>query len=187
MINWKFVVLALPLLLLVSCQDEFVPKPKGHIRIELPPHEYALADINCPFTFNLSKYATWNPRKERCWGNIEYKDYKASIQLTYKEVSNNLDTLLKDSQELVFKHTVAADGIREKLYLNRDKKVYGMLYDLKGNSASQIQFYLTDSTHHFLRGALYFYAEPNADSLRPVTDYMMKDIEYFIDHFEWKN
>jgi gliding motility-associated lipoprotein GldD len=93
--------------------------------------------------------------------------------------------LVEDSRRLVFKHTVKADGIDESKLINKDKKVYGLYYTIGGNSASSIQFFLTDSNKHFLRAALYFYAVPQADSIAPVLNFVKEDINHMIETFEW--
>jgi gliding motility-associated lipoprotein GldD len=72
------------------------------------------------------------------------------------------------------------------MFINEKERVYGILYDIKGNSASSLQFYLTDSSRHFFRGALYFNVQPNKDSLAPVIDYFREDIIYLIETFSWK-
>jgi gliding motility-associated lipoprotein GldD len=94
--------------------------------------------------------------------------------------------MMEDARSLAYKHTVKADAIDERIFSNSEKKVYGVLYDIRGNSASSIQFFLTDSTKHYIRGALYFRVEPNKDSLAPAVDFFTKDVIEFIESFEWK-
>jgi gliding motility-associated lipoprotein GldD len=97
-----------------------------------------------------------------------------------------LGSLIEDSRRLVFKHTVKAEGIQESKISNDQSKVYGLFYDIEGNAASSIQFFVTDSTNNFLRGALYFYAEPQADSIAPVLEFVKKDIMVMLESFNWK-
>ena len=121
------------------------------------------------------------------WFNIEFPAYKAKIYLTYKDVNNDLDSLLDQSYNLNVKnHVSKADAIKEQVFSNRENKVYGILYDLKGNTASAVEFYVTDSVSHYLRGSLYFSAEPNADSLAPVIDFFREDIIHLIETLKWK-
>jgi gliding motility-associated lipoprotein GldD len=121
------------------------------------------------------------------WFNIEFPSYKAKIYLTYKDVKNDLDSLLDQSYDLNVKYHVAkADAIKEQVFSNRENKVYGILYDLKGNTASAVEFYVTDSLSHYLRGSLYFAAEPNADSLAPVIDFFREDIMHLVETLKWK-
>jgi gliding motility-associated lipoprotein GldD len=84
-------------------------------------------------------------------------------------------------------HISKADAIKEQVYNNKENKVYGILYDLKGNTASAVQFYVTDSVKHYLRGSLYFSAEPDADSLEPVINFFREDIIHLIETLKWKN
>lgn len=178
------------LFLLASCESEFTPKPNGYLRIDLPEKAYLIYDSDCPFTFEYPKYAivTIDPSQnaEPCWINIEFPGLRAKIHCSYKKVHKDVAKYLEDARTLVYKHTVKADAINEKLFENKEKNVYGILYDIKGNAASSIQFYLTDSVNHFLRGALYFNVEPNKDSLAPAVKFIHQDIERLINTFQWK-
>ena len=141
--------------------------------------------MNFLFTDNLTSH----PEKgsDPGWFNIEFPHYKAKIYLTYKEVDNDLDSLLDQSYDLNVKYHVSkADAIKEQVYSNSENKVYGILYDLKGNTASAVEFYVTDSINHYLRGSLYFASEPNADSLAPVIDFFREDIMHLIETLKWK-
>ena len=94
--------------------------------------------------------------------------------------------MLEDTRKIVYKHSVRADGIAEKVFNHPEKNVHGILYDLKGNTASSLQFVLTDSTHHFFRGALYFNNVPNKDSIAPMAEYIREDVINLMESFEWK-
>ena len=112
---------------------------------------------------------------------------KATIYLTYQKVeNNNLDSLLRDAQNLTQKHTIKADEIASNLFENKDSKAYGMLYEIGGDAASQSQFYLTDSLNHFISGSLYFYAKPNYDSIYPASEYLKRDIKRLMESLKWK-
>jgi len=113
----------------------------------------------------------------------------ANVQLTYKTIESEeqLERILKESQELAYKHTVRAEGIGEKEYINPEKNMHGFLYSMQGNAASSSQFYVTDNESHFLRGVLYFYSVPNADSLKPVNEFMYNEMVQIIESLEWKN
>ena len=171
-----------------ACGGETIPKPKGYLRFDLPQHSYTQFQDDCPYSFELGTYAKVEVKKdfEPCWKNIYVKPCKARLHLSYKTVDNNLPTLLEDAHELAYGHTVKADAITEQVFLNPDRKVYGILYEIKGDAASNIQFFATDSVKHFLRGALYFRAAPNQDSLAPLVRFMRKDIEHFIETLNWK-
>jgi gliding motility-associated lipoprotein GldD len=111
---------------------------------------------------------------------------KGSIYINYKPVNGNLDKLLLDAQKLSYEHVVKADGIYEEPIVNEAYKVFGMYYEVKGNAASQSQFYATDSTKHFVTGSLYFYVKPNYDSILPAAVYLQKDIRKIIESLRWK-
>jgi gliding motility-associated lipoprotein GldD len=185
----KYSILFLCFLALAACRNEEdqTPRPKGYFRIDMPTKEYQIFSPDCGYSFDLNKIA--KPKgKGSCWYDIKYPPFKATLKLTYRRVTaTNLDTLLGEGHELAYRHTVKADGIEEKLYLNEDKKVYGLLYQLKGDAASSLQFFATDSTNHFLRGVLYYYASPNADSLQPVNAYMRGELIQLIESLEWQN
>jgi len=110
----------------------------------------------------------------------------ASIFIMYKKIDDILNKLLSDAQKLSYEHVVKADGIYEEQVENPDHRVYGMYYEVQGNAASQSQFYLTDSTGHFVTGSLYFYAKPNYDSILPAAAYLQNDIRELIKSLRWK-
>lgn len=174
----------------ISCGRSYTPKPTGYFRIDLPLHEYSFYSGNCPFTFYYPTFATVvadsSQRNEPCWFNIDLRGYKAQIHLTYKPINGNLSELTEDARNLAYKHTIKADAINERLFLSPENKVYGILYEIKGNAASSVQFFVTDSTKHFLRGALYFNVKPNKDSLAPLIEHFKTDISHLIETFAWK-
>jgi gliding motility-associated lipoprotein GldD len=180
-----------------SCRDIAVPRPKGFFRIDLPEKKYSVfnasADKNnpIPLSFEYPSYGVLNFKGDNLnkegWFNIEFPSHKAKIYLTYRDIHNDLDTLLEQTYKLNVKnHITKADAINEQVFNNKQKKVYGILYDLKGNTASAVQFYLTDSANHYLRGSLYFAAEPEKDSLAPVIEFFRADIIHLIETLEWK-
>jgi gliding motility-associated lipoprotein GldD len=118
---------------------------------------------------------------------MEFPRFRAKIHFSYKPVNKNLEAILKETYDYAYSHSIKADAITELPWQHRENKVYGILYDIKGNTASSIQFFVTDSTKNFLRGALYFSAEPQADSLAPVIEFFREDIIHMIETFKWKN
>ena len=178
------------MLLVNACQPSYTPKPRGYLRIDFPAKEYVLFDSVCPYTFEYPSYGKIVPdtdyNTEPCWINIEFPDFDGAIHISYKDVNQNLDKFVEDSRELTYKHTIKADAIKETVYNNPEQKVHGILYDIKGNAASNIQFYLTDSTTHFLRGSLYFNVQPDKDSLAPVISFFREDIIHLVESFAWK-
>jgi gliding motility-associated lipoprotein GldD len=174
-----------------SCRDIYVPKPRGYFRIALPEKDYIKYDTVCPFVFEYPTYSkisyATGSNNEPCWFNIEFPGYNAEIYITYKEVNNNFEAIMEDSYKLDVKnHTIKADAINETPWENSEGKVYGILYDLKGNTASAVQFYVTDSLKHYLRGSLYFSVQPNKDSLAPVIEFFREDMLHLIETFNWK-
>ena len=118
---------------------------------------------------------------------MEFPSFKGTIHLSYKSVDGNLNKYLEDSHYMMTKHISRAMGIRDSVIMNPEKKVYGLVYFLEGEGvASPLQFYLTDSTNHFLRGSLYFNVKTNNDSLAPVIDFITDDIRHLISTIEWK-
>jgi gliding motility-associated lipoprotein GldD len=120
------------------------------------------------------------------WINVLIPSLNGQVHLSYKPVEGNLGAYIEDSRSLVYKHTVKAEGIEETPLIDRDNNRFGMVYDLKGDVASAVQFFLTDSTTHFLRGSLYFNTRPNRDSLNPVIEFLRQDILHMIETTEWK-
>ena len=190
-------LITLILCALCSCREVAVPKPRGYFRIDLPAREYRLYDGSSfgseqiPVSFEYPAYGQISYERENIsepgWFNIVFPKYNATLYLTYKNVGNDLFDLIEQTYQMnVRNHIVKADAISEQIIADREKGTYGILYDLKGNTATSVQFYLTDSTKHFLRGSLYFDAEPNADSLAPVTDFFRQDIIHLIETIKWK-
>lgn len=179
-----------------ACNDDVIPKPKGYLRLEYPEAKYLKTHIEeTPFSFetnNLGDKVTIKKlmsTTESYGVNIEYSTLKGTIYLTYKAIDNNRDNLiefLRDAQNFTQKHTSKADEIKENEFLNPLHKVYGMFYEVGGNAASQSQFYVTDSTEHFLTGSLYFYAKPNYDSILPAAKYLEKDIKHIMETIRWQ-
>ena len=153
---------------LISCGDESVPKPKGQLSLEYPNPTFTTLKSNCPFSFEVNTFA--DVKENNCSYEIHYPKMKATVYLTYKTVNNDIDKLLRDAQSLTYKlHTLKADDIVEQPFINRDKNVYGMFYEVGGNAATNALFYATDSTKHFMTASVYFYAKPNYDSILPAT------------------
>lgn len=181
--------------LLTSCgsddEDVIIPKPLAYFRIDLPQKKYSLFSDSCPFEFEYpSNYALVladsDNNAEPCWKNIVCPRFRAEINISYKHIDNNLEKYLDDSWMLATKHQVKASGMSEMPIKRDSAKVYGLMFEIEGNAASNLQFYITDSTNYFLRGALYFYAKPNYDSLSPVIDFLKKDVERMITTLRWK-
>lgn len=190
---FSVLILAMMMLFMASCGDEnqYQPKPKGYFRIDLPEKDYVRIDTLQRYAFEVPGYAvlTLDPfsPQEKNWVNVEIPRFKASIHLTHKDVKGNLGEYLEDIHTMVTKHLQKASGMNDSLVINPERKVYGMVIEMDGKGvATPLQFYLTDSTANFVRGALYFNFVPNNDSMQPVIDYLKQDINRMINTFEWK-
>lgn len=170
---------------LFSCADDKLPKPKGQLKLEYPVPEYDLNISGCNYSF-LANNLTKIKSKDDCSLELNYPKMKATLYLSYKPVNDNIDKLLRDAQKLTYDHVVKADDILEQPFENLDQKVYGMFYEVGGNAATNVQFYLTDSTRNFVRGSLYFYIKPNFDSILPATNYIKTDVRKLMESFKWK-
>lgn len=186
-----YIFCLLPVLLsCTGCGHRYTPKPEGYFRIDLPEHTYTLySPQDAPYAFDMSSEAVPVPRQEpgeQYWLDISYPRWQVRIHCSYKPVTANLRELSDDAHEFVFKHSGKATSIPEQGYDDDEHHVHGVFYLLNGNTASPCQFYLTDSTHHFFRGAVYFSCTPNQDSIAPVSAFIAEDVEHLIESFRWK-
>jgi gliding motility-associated lipoprotein GldD len=188
-----FVVLCFAL---AACNSDYVSKPRGYFRIGLPKKDYKVFDKpGFPYTFEYPAYGrivqdslffeekTENPY----WINIDFPEYAGRIHISYKVIGkNNFDSLVNDAYTMSYKqHTYKAAGIEPEPFVTPNG-IEGVYFTLKGNAATGNQFFLTDSVKHFLRGALYFNATPNQDSLQPVNDFFRQDVEHLINTLKWR-
>ena len=192
----KFIVSLVTMVLacfIVSCDDDdnYLPKPRGYFRIDLPEKSYSHVDTIERYSFECPNYAhltydQYSP-DEKNWVNIEMPQFKGSIHLTHKPVNGNLGEYLEDVHTMVTKHLQKANGVRDSLIFNEEHNVYGLFIEMDGKGvATPMQFYLTDSTKNFVRGALYFNFQPDNDSMQPVINFIREDIDHMINTFEWK-
>lgn len=184
------------LFFLIACTTNAVNKPKGYFKIKFPPHQYQLFNKDgYPYSFEYPTYSkivkdssffgvdTENP----WWINIEFPEFNGKIYVSYKEIGKNrLDSLLKHSFKLADAHHSKASSKEDSL-ISTPNNVNGMFFQLGGNVATANQFFVTDSTKHFLRGALYFDSSPNEDSLKIVNDFILQDMRHLISTLKWKN
>ncbi len=178
-------ILILFIIIFSSCKNEVLPKPKAMLRLEYAKADYKTTDVDCAYVFDQNTQSLLKENKD-CSLVLDYPMMKGSIFLTYKRVDGNIRELLVDAQKLTYEHVVKADNIAPKEYMNQDEKVYGMFYEVSGDAASQSQFYVTDSTNHFVTGSLYFYAKPNYDSILPAAVYLQNDIKRIMESLRWK-
>ncbi|MBC9794653.1 gliding motility lipoprotein GldD [Sinomicrobium weinanense] len=184
--NIRIIYAVVITLLLTACGRDPMPKPQAVLRLEYPEARYSPVKTDCPFQFEKNTLALVK-HTGNCRFNIEYPEIKATIFLTYMPVQNNLKSLVRDAEKLTFDHVIKADEIGVGgQFENEGEHVYGRLYEVAGNAASQAQFYVTDSTSHFLTGSLYFNTKPNYDSILPAADYLSKDIRKLMESLQWK-
>ena len=191
---WAMVIV-LGIMLFLSCNSSYTPKPTGYFKIDLPERKYQLFDQpGYPYSFEYPVYArivkdstffgetTENP----WWINVDFPQFAGRIYVSYKEIGRNkFDTLIKHAFLLTSKHTSRAYSIDDSL-VTTPNGVHGVFFTVGGNVATANQFFLTDTTRHFLRGALYFDATPNADSLGIVNRFLLTDMKHLINTFKWK-
>lgn len=174
----------------MACDRSYTPKPSGYLRVDYPEKTYRLYDDQEFYQFEIPTYAVVEidekGNSEAGWVNLQIPSLNGTIHLSYKPVKDNLVDYITDSRDLVYKHTVKAQGIEDTPFIQREEKRFGMVYDLKGDVASAVQFFVTDSTKHFLRGSLYLNCRPNRDSLNPVIEFLREDIMHMIETTEWK-
>ena len=197
-----------------ACNADYTSRKKGYYKIDLPQHQYASFDKpGFPYTFEYPVYAkvvqdsTYfdNTPENDYWINIEFPSLQAKIFLSYKIVGgmapykikqadgsykdsmgvNQFDRMVNDAFNLTNKNESQASFINDSLFRTKNN-ITGVFFKVGGNAATAKQFFLSDTTRHFLRGALYFDAPPNADSLKPVQDFLQADIDHLINSFRWR-
>jgi len=180
------------LLVFIGCEEHYLPKPKGYNRLELPPHQFINLPDSFPYSFEISTAAKILPDSswmaERYWMNIYYPGITGNIQLTYKNLKHDekfLRELVDDSYMLTAKHQIKAYSIEETILITPSGKT-AVVLELEGEVPSQFQFFITDSTNNFLRGALYFRTSTKNDSLAPAIEYLKMDVMQLINTLEWK-
>lgn len=180
-------------LMIISCGNDYSPKPRGYFKIDLPEKKFQTYKSDCPFTFEYPVYSSVVTDSARnampCWKDLVYPGLNGRIHLSYEAITSKaqFNQLTEDAHTFVFKHTVKATAIDESVINMPDKNVYGIYYTIDGNAASPVQFFLTDSSKNYLRGALYFNEKPRLDSIQPVLDFVKKDIDVMIRSFRWTN
>jgi len=190
-LNMRYILILTGLLVLSgSCQNNHTPRPRGYFRIAFPVKSYKPLDLSVPYYFQIPSYSIpgLDPMSpdQPTWITIEVPANHAQIHISYKRINNNLGKYIEESRSLAYQHSQKASAIEEQLFLNPSKKVYGTIYNIKGNAASPMQFYLTDSIRNFLRGSLYIKEIPNTDSLQPVIGFLTQDVLQLIKTTEWK-
>jgi gliding motility-associated lipoprotein GldD len=179
------------ILAFISCDnDRSYPKPKSYLRIDFPQKNYYSISDSCPFIFNIPEYSTWvkSLRKNgSCNKTIIFPTFKAEILCDYIPINNDLIEISESFRKMVYEHSFKSSAIVERFWVNDSIRVYGLAYEIKGNTACNFAFTLTDSSKHFFSGQLLFQTHPNYDSLSPSIKFIKKDIEMIISSFQWTN
>lgn len=179
-----------------ACEEKsFVPKPKAYPRIVLPEFSnFQNFENACPYTFEFPNYIEierdtffFEELSSNCWINLIYPDLNAKVHFSYKEIGKDisLEKVMEDSYELAYTHSKKADYIDE-YEINNKNGVQGLMTDIGGDAANNIQFYLTDYENHYLRGAVYFNSHPNSDSIQPALAFVREDMLHLFETFNWK-
>jgi gliding motility-associated lipoprotein GldD len=197
--------------LLLACNSNFTPKPRGYFKIDFPEHQYqTFIQADFPYTFEYPTYATVTNEYDSTgqnpyWINIDFPGYAGRIYISYKGVNsstiykiktatgykdsivrNSFDLLREEAYKMTYKHSIKASGIVDSFFVNPQGSS-GVYFYVAGEAATSKQFYLTDTARHFLRGALYFDATPNSDSISVVSEFLEKDIKHLIHTLKWQN
>lgn len=181
----RFFLLAFLVLLCLACESNWLPKPTGYNRIELPRHEYQRLEQGYPYQLDFSTHSRVEADSfnlgEKEWINLNYKEFGAKVHLTYKKIDQSTDfkTLSNDAFNLTAKHQIKAYGIEEAILLTPNGYV-AVVAELSGEVPTQFQFFVTDSTSNFLRGAVYFNSALKNDSLAPIIEYIKLDMAHLI-------
>jgi len=188
----NIIIFFIALTILTSCEQTYTPKPKGYNRLELPPRSYVSLPDSLPYTFEISEAARIlrdsSYIAERYWIDLYYPVLTANIQITYKDLNQDrqlMEELVNDSYRLTSKHQIKAYAIEESVVRTLGGKT-AVIAELEGEVPSQFQFFVTDSTEHFLRGALYFRTSTKNDSLAPAIEYLKIDAMHLLNTLEWK-
>lgn len=203
------------MILMIACNSTYTSKKRGYFNVDFPERKYLLFDEpGVPYSFEYPAYAkivkdsTYfdSTPENPYWRNIDFPQFNARIFLSYKIIGgkatykiklpdgtyrdssgiNYFDRMVNDAFNLTNKNESVASSIKDSLFTTKNS-VTGIFFKVGGNAATARQFFMSDSTQHFIRGALYFDTTPNADSLKPVQDFLQVDINHLINTFKWKN
>jgi gliding motility-associated lipoprotein GldD len=213
--NKNLILIAAVVLFLAACNSTYSSKKEGYFVIDFPEKKYQVFDEpGFPYSFEYPSYAKIvqdtstffdNNPENNYWRNIDFGQFNAKIYLSYKAIggkslykiklpngaykdslgTNEYDRMIADAFKLTNKNEEKATRKSDSTFTT-STNISGMLFKLYGKVATYRQFFMTDTSKNFIRGALYFYASPNADSLQPVVNFLQKDIDHMINTFKWK-
>ncbi|MCO6498136.1 MAG: hypothetical protein J5I50_10785 [Chitinophagaceae bacterium] len=200
------------LFLFASCNSPYTHKKTGYFEIDLPEKAYqTFSEAGYPYTFEYPVYAevvkdsTFFDSDNPYWININFPQFNGKIYISYKDIGgvstykikgadgkyrdstakNDFYKMVNDAYNLSFKNDIKAYSIEDSV-MHTPNGIGGVYFSLSGNVATAQQFFLSDTTKHFLRGALYFNVTPNQDSLMPVDNFLKSDMFHLINTLQWK-
>ncbi len=191
----RIIIIALTILFFVACKDNVhQPKPHAYPRFYYPKKEYVKFDTSAPYSFLYPSYAVVLPYSEDdmknhpFWYNINYLPFNATLHISYHTFDDRagFDDLFEETRKLVYKHDIKAEEISQYDIVNPKTNSTGIIYELKGNTATNLNFYVSDGQKHFVRGALYFNAKTQIDSIQPMFDFLKQDVLKMIETTTWK-
>ncbi len=191
-----FIIVLVGLLFGLACNSPFIPKHKGYQSMEFPKKNYAIFNKpNYPYTFEFPVYAQIDDqvayfgtdKKKDAWLNMRFPNYGATLYISYNKITkpSMIDTLVRDAYTFANNHNNKASFIEDSSFSNSNG-VRGVFFHIGGDVATSYQFFVTDSSRHFFRGALYFDTTPNEDSLAPINAFLFKDMQHLVNSFRWK-
>jgi gliding motility-associated lipoprotein GldD len=173
-----------------GCTDkQNIPKPRAYPKVEYPEKKYILFDsAACPVNFEYPAYAEIINKAEDCWFDLYIDTFDARIHCSYMPIDNqaDFDDLISDSYEIADRINARANYMEDSR-IKTEQGISGVLFEWSGPAASNMHFFLTDSTQHFFRGALYFDSKVQIDSLAPIAAFLKEDIQHLISTFKWRN
>lgn len=181
----NILIILLLILFISSCDENTYPRPRGEVRLEYPIAKYSQYNSDeLRMSFDKSDFCVIEKMNDN-WINLIYPEMKAKVHLSYFDVNGDIVRLINDVNKLTDEHKIKAAGIIPHQYSNSYNNVYGVVYEIIGNSASNIQFYVTDSTTHLVSGSLYFRSKPNSDSIAPAVQYIKNDVVTLLESLRW--
>lgn len=182
----------LAIVLYACSNDTPIPKPPTYLKTELPDHTYRMVSNDCPYELKLAEIYNYKPcifeKSNFCIQQIDLGPLNGSLFLYYISIpsKDSLPAIINYANDKVDDHKIKADKIDFTQLIDRDKRVFGTFFELKGNVATNFQFYLTDSTNNFVRGEVLLNCRPNYDSLRPSLEYLKQDLLELVNNFKWR-
>jgi gliding motility-associated lipoprotein GldD len=200
-------------MIIFSCNSTYTSKKRGYFKVNFPERKYLKFDkVDFPYSFEYPAYATIikdsayfdSTSDNPYWVNVDFQTFHGKIYISYKTIGgksvykiktsggykdsagvNAYDKMVNDAFNLTYKNDIKAYSIEDSV-MHTPNNLSGIFFHLSGNVATANQFFITDTIKHFLRGALYFDATPNEDSLKPVNDFLKEDMKHLINTVQWK-